>query len=231
MRSEKREARGEIRKLYTRAVKFPKTRFSRLSLLVSLFLLAACGFHPLYGTQNNTAVPPKLAQIKVAFIKNSDGQILRNAILDRMPRPGPSQPYLLRVSLEETKVGIAISRDATVTRQQMRNTLHAELSDARTQQLLWKQDLFATSGYNILASQYSNLVGEEDARTRNLNDLADRLVGLLAMYFDLPEGAKRERQINDNTIPKPKDPFSPPAVALPGESQRNETNRGSLFGQ
>ncbi len=152
-----------------------------------LTLLSACGFHPMYGnqgaTKNNTAA---LSNIHVNFIHDELGQALRNAVLDRMPVPVAEPRYQLNVSMTEAQIGIALTSNNTVTRQQLRDTLHAELIDTRTQAMVWKQDLFATSGYNILNSQFSTLTGQQDAEERNVNDLAERLVGMLGGFFDRP---------------------------------------------
>jgi LPS-assembly lipoprotein len=149
--------------------------------------LTACGFSPLYGDHgNNTSVAPQLENVYVMVVQDAQGQAFRNDILDRMPVAVAAPRYQLRILTGETGIGVSIARDATVTRQQLRNNVHAELLDTKTEKVVWKADLSATAGYNVLGSQYSNLVGADDARNRNYNDLADRLVNQLALYFDRP---------------------------------------------
>lgn len=153
--------------------------------LASCFLLlvsTACGFHPMYGAQRTTS--PSLTNVRVGIIADAPGQQLRNKLLDRMPPTVAAPRYQLAITLAEGQTGIAIANDATITRQQLRTTLKASLTDSQTQTIVWKQELFATSGYNVLESQFSTLVGQQDARQRNIDDLANRLVNLLAMYFD-----------------------------------------------
>jgi len=176
----------------------------------TLLLLTACGFHPMYGTQsaaarNNTA---QLSNVHVNFIKDEVGQALRNAIMDRMPVPAAAPQYQLNISTTETQIGIALTSDNTITRQQLRDTLHAELYDTRTQMIVWKQDLFATSGYNILNSQFSTLVGQQDAQERNVNDLSERLVNMLGLFFDRPAD---EQKLPPPPAPNPH-PFYPANV-------------------
>jgi len=165
-----------------------------LAAVLLLFALTACGFQPLYGTHSGRkAVAPQLAQVRVGIIPNASGQQLRNLLLDRLPAPAANQNYQLAVEMVEGKIGIAIARDATVTRQQLRTTVRASLLDQRTNKIVWKQEIFTTSGYNVLASQFSTLIGEEDARTRNLTDLSERLVNMMALYFERGEtGEARE---------------------------------------
>lgn len=149
-----------------------------------LLLLTACGFQPLYGDKGARTISPQLAQVSVAPISDAAGQQLRNFLLDRLPPPAPSPRYQLNIALAESKVGIAISRDATITRQQLRSVVTASLMDRTKNETVWTQQIFTTSGYNVLGSQFSTLVGEEDARTRNLNDLSERVVNMLALYFE-----------------------------------------------
>ena len=148
-------------------------------------LLTACGFHPLYETHDGRrTVEPQLASVNVMSIADVPGQEMRNQILDMMPPTAPNPRYQLRINLNESSLGISIARDATVTRQQLRNNLHVELFDSKMQKIVWKSDMAATSGYNVLASELSNLIGEEDARKRNVDDLAQRVVEQLALYFE-----------------------------------------------
>jgi len=148
----------------------------------------------------------QLANVRIALIKDESGQALRNALLDRMPTPVPSPRYVLNIGMTETQIGIAITSSATITRQQLRDTLHAELFDTRGQQVLWKQDLSTTSGYNILDSQFSTLIGQQDAQQRNIDDLSQRLVDMLALFFDR---AADEQRLPPPVVP----PATPPSLS------------------
>ena len=156
-------------------------------LLSSVFCLlaTACGFHPLYETHNGgRTVDTQLANVNVLSIADAEGQEMHNQILDMMPPAVVAPRYQLRINLGESILGVSIARDATVTRQQLRINLHAELFDSKTQKIVWKSDMAATSGYNVLASQLSNLIGEEDARKRNIDDLSQRVIDQLSLYFE-----------------------------------------------
>ena len=162
-------------------------RFTFFGLLVcwSAGLLAGCGFQPLYGSHRaQKSVAPQLANVYVTPIPDAAGQQLRNMLLDGLPT-GTAQPrYVLNIALSEGKIGIAIARDATVTRQQLRSNLKASLLDRTTGKTVWQQEIFTSSGYNVQGSQLSTLVGEDDARTRNARDLSERLLNMLALYFE-----------------------------------------------
>lgn len=159
----------------------------RLFALSAILCVGACGFSPLYGARTGQpSTETQLSLVRVGIIQNAEGQFIRNAILDRLPPTAETPRYELKVQLAETNTGINIARDATVTRQQLRTNLHAQLMDTQTQTVVWKQDMSSISGYNILGSQFTNLVSEQDARERNLNELAERLVTQVAQYFSRP---------------------------------------------
>jgi len=170
-------------------------------------LLTACGFHPMYSTQGSPhATLPQLTNVRIALIKDESGQALRNALLDRMPTPVAVPRYVLNIGVTEAQIGIAITSSATITRQQLRDTLHAELFDTAQQQVVWKQDISTTSGYNILDSQFSTLIGQQDAQQRNIDDLSQRMVDMLALFFDRPA---EEQKLPTPVMP----PIVPPSLS------------------
>jgi LPS-assembly lipoprotein len=161
-----------------------KSLFSGLLVCCSALFLNACGFSLLYGNHGETQrVTPQLSQIVVMNIPDAVGVQMRNAMLDRLPPPAANPRYQLSVTIAESKAATTIARDATVTRQQLRSTARAVLRDRQNGNTVWQQDIFTTSGYNVLGSQFSNLIGEEDARKRNVADLSERLTAMLALYF------------------------------------------------
>jgi len=166
----------------------------------TLLLLTACGFAPLYGTHGNAeTVAPQLADVHVGVIPDAIGQELRNKILDLMPPPNDAPRYQLKIALAEGGLGVAIARDTTVTRQQLRDNLHAELFDTKTQKTVWEADTAATASYSVLNSQFSNLVAAQDAQRRNLDELSERVVNQLSLYFNLPEA---DRVSIEKTLPQ-----------------------------
>ncbi len=169
-------------------------------------LLTGCGFTPMYGKSDaQRAVVPQLSLIEIGAIANEPGQQLRNQLIDRLyPRgraAGLLPRYMLGVSLTESKQGIAISSDATVTRQQLVNSVDFSLLDNNTHTLLLQRHLFVTSGYNVLGSQFSTLIAEQDARGRNLADLADRITLSLSLYFSNPAGTRAAPPVD--AVPMP----------------------------
>src|SRR5690242_7641602 len=71
-----------------------------------LLALAGCGFRPLYGTRAaDPYVGPEMGGIYISPLPDRDGQLVRNALLDRIdPKGEPQQPrYRLDIKLTVTE--------------------------------------------------------------------------------------------------------------------------------
>ena len=84
----------------------------RILSLLSLLILAACGFSPMYGNMNDNALGTEdfLSYVAIDNIPDRDGVYLRNALIDRFHRNGSPvrNAYTLRVinmRSEERRVG------------------------------------------------------------------------------------------------------------------------------
>jgi LPS-assembly lipoprotein len=164
--------------------------------LVSGFclLLSACGFEPVYGINRNmpVGVETRLADVEIGAIYGKDreydraGQYLRNALIDRFYRAGrPASPrYHLEITeLQEHLVELDITKSADATRGQLRISTAMILKDANTGEQLLGRHVAAITSYNILASEFSTRVTEDNARANALDDLARQIEQQLSLYF------------------------------------------------
>jgi len=144
------------------------------------FLLAGCGFRPMYGS----ALEPQLAAIYVAPIAERDGYELRNQLIDLLHSDvsQPGKKYILNVSLNETSQGIALRNDATITRYNQTLDVHYALSDAHGTQLT-EGDQTSISAYNVVTSPYATLAASQDSSKRAAQDIAERIHLDLGAYF------------------------------------------------
>jgi len=152
-----------------------------------IFLLAACGFRPLYQNTNTLAGgATSLQQVWVANIPDRSGLRLRNALMDRFYHNGrPANPsYLLEVKLAENHRDVIIEKDDTTTRRQIVLSAEYRLLDQNTRRVIDDGALRATSAYNILPSQYTTLVTEDEARGNAIRDLADKMTLRLATVLE-----------------------------------------------
>lgn len=155
--------------------------------LLSLSILAACGFTPVYGTGGaDSSVSQSLQTIAIETIPDREGQSLRNKLIDRMYKNGyPADPaYRLSVSaVEESIVEIGIDKNDNASRAQLRQNITFSLISNETNEIVLKRTVRATTGYNILLGQFTTFVTEGDARDQAIRILSENIVTQLEIYF------------------------------------------------
>ncbi|MCB1562052.1 MAG: hypothetical protein KDJ75_00610 [Alphaproteobacteria bacterium] len=157
-------------------------------ILSATLFLTACGFQPLYGSHNasRAGVEDTLAQIDIANIPDREGQYLRNALIDRFYRHGrPSDPvYMLQISpVRETLTDLDITKSSDATRGQLRLSTHMTLIERASGEVVLNHDLTSITSYNILGSEFSTRVSEENTRLNALNDLARQIELQASLYL------------------------------------------------
>ena len=161
-----------------------------ISSLLAL-TVAGCGFQPVYKGGARGGTVPQMAAISVAPIDDRLGQVVRNHLLDLLtPKGAPARPlYRLEVKLRETKDGLALEQDESVTRFNL--TLHAafEMNDLRTDRKILEGATRAIAAYNVVRSDYANLIAERDARSRSSKEVAQEIKARIAVYFRRQEQA------------------------------------------
>jgi len=165
-----------------------------LSLLTSLsLLLFGCGFHSVYGTHDGSgsAAAEQLQQVAIDNIPNRSGQILRNALIDRMYGSGrPSQPqYELQIKLRTTESYVGLLANAVSTLSELDAYGDYVLTDMHGKELL-RGSTHSQSSYNRLDDQYATLAAHDSAVERTVRELSEQIVNRLNVYFsNLPATA------------------------------------------
>lgn len=166
--------------------------FGRRACLVAAAggLLGGCGFAPLYarnGAGQPGPVSRELSAVSVDVIGDRPGQLLRQALQDRLEGDGSgiARRYLLAVDYGIAGEGIAVRQDSTVTRLRLIGraqwSLRAE-DAART--VLTRDQARAVDDVNIFNEQYFAVdLDTEAAQHRLAQTLADEIVSQLAVYF------------------------------------------------
>ncbi|MEA1937837.1 MAG: LPS assembly lipoprotein LptE [Pseudomonadota bacterium] len=152
-------------------------------ILLLMLVLSGCGFSPLYAPDTQQAV--SFDHIAIAAIADRDGQILRNALIDRMyVNESPVSPtHVLTVTLTGHLVDMGIRKDATATRAQLKLEADFALALVESGESILSGHERVISGTNILDSEFGTLVAERNARDRALVVLADRITNRLALYL------------------------------------------------
>jgi len=148
--------------------------------------LAACGFRPLYGPRGGQSgvVQNKLAAVYVGRIDERVGQLVRNALEQRLERTSGHVPkvYALDVNVTETLQSVGLRKDKTTTRANVWLRAEYVLSKGDTKLLTGDAETYAA--YNILRDgQYATVVSERDARARAAETIAEDIVRRLSVYF------------------------------------------------
>lgn len=164
-------------------------RLARRSVLLGTLGLAGCGFEPVYmpsAGDTPGVAQRELAAIDVAIIPERPGQLLRQALQQRLGGADPSAPqYTLNVAYWIAGEGIGILPDNTATYVRMFGNANWSLvahDPARTP---------ITSGYsrvqdsvNIFQNQYFGAeLDTEKTWTQIADSMADQITLRLATFF------------------------------------------------
>lgn len=160
-----------------------------ISALAFVLLLCSCGFSPMYGSNAGSTginAPQGLAQVDITLIPDESGVYLRNILIDHFYHDGyPTNPaYTLKIEkIDETKTDLDITIDSEATRQKLRLTTTLNLTDTKTGTVVMTRKLSAITSYNVLGSQFTTRVSENDARQAALEDLARQAENQVALFF------------------------------------------------
>jgi len=159
-----------------------------LACFCCLILLENCGFQPLHGKRsqiNAVDTMNGMPYVAVAAIPDRAGQIVRNKLLDllQLKSVADRPVFKLSVSLEESREGMAFQQDHSATRFNLRLTARFKLTDIRTGQSVLVGNTRAISAYNVVRSDYANLINRRDALRRAAERIAEGIRDRIAIYF------------------------------------------------
>ena len=163
----------------------------RLTLLVLALGLSGCGFRPLYGRYGaDPHAAAIFASIYIPPIASDEaGYNLRNTLMDLLSsRPSwAGARYRLAISLVQSRQGIAIEPNATITRYNYQLNAHYTLYDVARGKFVTSGSEESLSAYNVppssATSLYSTLMARRDAQRRAAEDVAQRIRMDLAVFF------------------------------------------------
>lgn len=144
----------------------------RIFTIASIFLLANCGFQPIYSDKN---IEP-ISNIRIEPVTSDKlGNLLYNTLEEFFP-PSSDPLYMLKIkSLNVNKVNKAIEQTGVVSRYDAVITGHFELSDIKSGKVIYKDTLSSVAGYNFYNQEFGAYKAEEDAKKRALFELAEKI--------------------------------------------------------
>lgn len=159
--------------------------WSRALLLTVLAVLGpvGCGFRPMYAPPSGEAagVDADLAQIRIGAIKDRKGQVLRNALLQRISPRGEAADYkyMLDIILTENVGSLGYRKDTLATVANMTISAQVRLSGEKAS--LLGDTVTTTVYFDYLGPRYASLSMERDAEDRALSQLADDIRNRVAV--------------------------------------------------
>jgi LPS-assembly lipoprotein len=119
------------------------------------------------------------------------GYDLRNKLIDLLR--GPARPqnaaYRLNVTVTETREGVALQNDATITRYDLVFTAKYELTDAKMNTVT-KGEQTTLESFDVAQSPYASLTGQQQAEERAAQDLAEHIQIDLGVHFARPTSGR-----------------------------------------
>ena len=127
----------------------------------------------------------ELRAVRVAPISERIGQQLAIALRDSLNPTGEPAPqrYLLRVTLQVARLDLGVLTQGVGTRGRLEVYANFTLSDTTANTVLLSLTSHVNESFDILANLYSNLVAEEDARTRAVEALRRDILARLTVFF------------------------------------------------
>lgn len=159
----------------------PALKMTAIALLS--LVLTGCGFRPLYSTsEQGTFILKNLAAIDVRAKNDSIGRELEFGLENALAYDG-TDVYQLVMTYQRATRNIAIEQDQDVTRRNLQLTVNFVLRQSDTNKTLFKSTAFSVVGYNLVDTQFANIMSERDANKRAVAALYDDIRAQLAIYF------------------------------------------------
>lgn len=161
----------------------------RILACLSLFLLVACGFQPLYASRENllpkqdVAITTELAKIYVKPIENRIGMIMRQELRDLLsPQGTKNLEYTLSVVNQRKLISEQGIRTDNIP---TRITIGYETKYVlrKGNEILFSDVASAQSSYNVLSNAYSTDTSEKKVEERLILLIAKDVALRITVFF------------------------------------------------
>ena len=146
-------------------------------LWICLLCVSACGFSPLYKTQNGKTTD-LTARIQIAPIANYEGYLMENYLSDALnpDKIGGQKQYELTVSLNAPTISEQnIQDDNFSSRERMTLTAKYRLINKTTEHVLVDSTTSATGAYNIATEPYATWMAQKKTKENLIKMLSERI--------------------------------------------------------
>jgi len=165
----------------------------RLALLVPVtigLMLSGCGLRPLYGGGGNGAVAKTLGTVEIVPMPGKAGWLMKNALDDRLAAMSSgSAQYRLEIELQDLITGYGLTADNATTRERRSLRARYRLVTADQGTVVLDATAGSDAGIDVVSSEYATIAAEDTALERLTGDVADQIIGRLALYAQRSGGA------------------------------------------
>jgi LPS-assembly lipoprotein len=153
--------------------------------MLGVALLAGCGWAPLYADRQTASGDAELRAVKVAPIPERIGQRLAWALRQSLNPGGEPVPqrYVLQTTLQVVRVDLGIQTQGFGTQGRLDVYATIVLTDIKSNAQLTSGTNHVAETFSILANDYSNVVAEDDAKTRAVAQLSGDIVNRLTLFM------------------------------------------------
>src|ERR1051326_7651975 len=148
-------------------------------------VLGGCAWVPLYASPETAPADEEIRAIRVAPITERIGQQLALALRQSLNPTGEPTPqrYLLRTTLQTVRQDLGVQTQGLGTRGRLDATASFFLTDMMRNAPLLSGTSHVAESFDILANEYSDLVAEDDARTRAVEELRRDILARLIVFL------------------------------------------------
>ena len=153
--------------------------------LVAPVSLSGCGWTPIYADPATGPADAELRAIRVAPIAERIGQKLALALRHSLNPSGEAAPqrYILRTTLRVIRLDLGVLTQGIGTRGRLDVYGDFVLSDLANNAQLLAGTSHVAESFDILANEYSNVVAEDDARSRAIEELRRDMLARLTLFM------------------------------------------------
>ncbi|MET0181733.1 MAG: LPS assembly lipoprotein LptE [Caulobacterales bacterium] len=149
-----------------------------VTALLSLLVLAACGFQPMYGGQGGQ---DPIGPVQISEIDGRAGHVLRTELSRLLSiEDAAGQPQQLDIQLTEQIIPLGLRRDETASRGELRLTANYSFLRAGDTVPL-RGSLVSVVNYDVPLQAFGGIAAQDDARERAAETLAQRVRAELAL--------------------------------------------------
>ncbi len=155
------------------------------SASTAAWLLASCGFRPLYGRRGSSPAAVELAAIEIGHVTDRLDQNLRNDLIERLtPFGEPARPrYDLFIRTGQSSSALAIQSNRTITRFNLAVNATFVLTDRGSGQPLYRGSARAVGSFDAVRSDFATLTAEQDSARRTVREVAEDIRAQLGAFF------------------------------------------------